>query len=100
MLGVCHACNSNGASWIQWLGDNNMAAKSHWRKIREVHVNWSAIKTCSRYQVRHFQNTHAVTLPAKTQELKLVAVAVNEDNKEDQVFTDLAKGKHRICYAS
>jgi superfamily II DNA helicase RecQ len=30
----------------------------------------------------------------------LTAVAVNEDNKDDQVFTDLAKGKYRICYAS
>ena len=27
-------------------------------------------------------------------------MAVNEDNKDDQVFTDLAKGKYRICYAS
>ena len=51
-------------------------------------------------KVHRLQNTRTVVLKDATRELKLAAVAINEDNKEDQVFTDLAKVKYRICYAS
>lgn len=41
-----------------------------------------------------------MTLPDRSQPLKISAVAINEDNHEDKIFTDLAKGMFRICYAS
>ncbi|KAF8810423.1 hypothetical protein BYT27DRAFT_7030991, partial [Phlegmacium glaucopus] len=36
----------------------------------------------------------------QNQDLKLTAIAINEDNNEGKVFTDLSRGKYRICYAS
>ena len=50
--------------------------------------------------MRWFTETCALTVPDCSQPLKITAVAINEDNHEEKVFSDLAKGVFRICYAS
>jgi len=50
--------------------------------------------------VRRFTEVRALTLPDRSQPLNLSAVAINKDNQKDKIFTDLAKGMFRICYAS
>ena len=50
--------------------------------------------------MKRLTGTKSITLPQRNQPLKLSAVAVNEHNHDDKIFTDLAKGLFRICYAS
>lgn len=51
-------------------------------------------------QVRRFNEVQSVRLSGQEKEFKLSAIAVNEDNRDEKVFTQLKKGQHRICYAS
>ena len=50
--------------------------------------------------MRRLTGTKSITLPERNQPFTLSAVAVNEDNHDDKIFTDLAKGLFWICYAS
>ncbi|KAF8070438.1 P-loop containing nucleoside triphosphate hydrolase protein [Lyophyllum atratum] len=61
----------------------------------------SPLKSLQKDQVLRF-NLHEGRAPFhyKDRGLKLAAVAINEDNHEDAVFTQLAQGLFRLCYAS
>lgn len=39
-------------------------------------------------------------MPQTGQKVNLSAIAINEDNHDEKVFTDLEKGRYRLCYAS
>ena len=73
--------------------------------IRSVYANsvftvWASSHQHSYVQVHRFNEVQSVRLPGREKEFKLSAIAVNEDNRDEKVFTQLEKGQHRLCYAS
>jgi superfamily II DNA helicase RecQ len=61
---------------------------------------WKIFHQHSYVQVRRFNEVQSVRLSSQEKEFKLSAIAVNEDNRDEKVFTQLEKGQHRLCYAS
>ncbi|KAF5374595.1 hypothetical protein D9615_008912 [Tricholomella constricta] len=59
----------------------------------------SPLKSLQKDQVLRF-NDGTGRAHYKGRELKISAVAVNEDNHDDAVFTQLGQGSFRLCYAS
>ena len=50
--------------------------------------------------MRRFNKSASFQSKHLARKIRMTAVAINEDNNDDSLFSDLKKGAYRICYAS
>ncbi|CAA7263912.1 unnamed protein product [Cyclocybe aegerita] len=60
----------------------------------------SPLKSLQKDQVQRINTSNTVVRANGIDKINLTAVEINEDNKDNKVFTRLEEGQYRLCYAS